>query len=76
MDDEQDLNRSASVASTLGKDGQVSRSNTLKKRASVGRKSSLKRSSSRKSLRAGSIKGVSGAHSSEDKEYNLSLIHI
>jgi hypothetical protein len=43
----------------------VSRSNTLKKRSSVRRTGSLKRSNSRKSLRAGSIRGF-GGHDSGD----------
>lgn len=36
----------------------------------MSRKSSLKRSGSRKSLKAGSIKGVSTADRTEDREYN------
>ncbi|KAF4556325.1 Hypothetical protein D9617_1g082010 [Elsinoe fawcettii] len=51
------LSRSASRASTTAGDG-VSRSNTLKKRNSLSRRTSLRRSGSRKSLKAGSIKGV------------------
>lgn len=54
------LQRSSSRASTLGGTGGVSRSNTLKKKNSVKRASSLKRSGSKKSLRAGSIKGFGG----------------
>ncbi|KAF7191583.1 Phosphatidylinositol 4,5-bisphosphate-binding protein SLM1 [Pseudocercospora fuligena] len=54
------LQRSSSRASTLGGTGGVSRSNTLKKKNSVKRASSLKRSGSKKSLRAGSIKGLGG----------------
>ncbi|KAF2459499.1 hypothetical protein BDY21DRAFT_408994 [Lineolata rhizophorae] len=54
------LQRSASRASATSLGGATpKRSNTLTKKASVSRKSSLKRSGSRKSLRAGSIKGVS-----------------
>jgi hypothetical protein len=49
------LHRTASYSSSKG----PSRSNTLKKQKSLSRKSSLKRSGSRKSLSAGSIKGVS-----------------
>jgi hypothetical protein len=45
------LQRSASAVS-------MSRSNTLKKQKSFGRKSSLKRSSSKRSVRAGSIGGI------------------
>ncbi|KAF1973491.1 hypothetical protein BU23DRAFT_589484 [Bimuria novae-zelandiae CBS 107.79] len=54
--------RSTSRASTLGHGGSASatpsRSGTLKKRNSVKRSGSVKRSSSRRSVRAGSIKGV------------------
>ncbi|KAF2758167.1 hypothetical protein EJ05DRAFT_379637 [Pseudovirgaria hyperparasitica] len=62
------LHRSASTASTtLHSTGTPSRSGTLKKRGSVKRNASLKRSGSRKSLRAGSIKGVpSGDGAGED----------
>lgn len=55
------LNRSSSTASTAvaqGQTGLPSRNNTLKKKSSIRRTGSLKRSSSRKSLTAGSIKGV------------------
>ena len=51
--------RSASRASTTLNQGSTpSRSGTLKKKASVKRTGSLKRSGSRKSLHAGSIRGV------------------
>ena len=52
-------NRSTSRASshTLNQGG-VSRTGTLKKKNSLNRKSSLKRSGSRRSMAAGSIKGV------------------
>jgi hypothetical protein len=50
------LQRTASMTS---RSGGPSRSNTLKKQKSLSRKTSLKRSGSRKSLHAGSIKGVS-----------------
>lgn len=60
------VNRSASTASTAVHASTPSRSNTLKKKASVRRTGSLKRSSSRKSLRAGSIKGVSSADHDQD----------
>jgi hypothetical protein len=53
------------TASSSSRPGGVSRSNTLKKQTSVSRKSSLKRSGSRKSLAAGSIKGVQ----IDDKNY-------
>ncbi|KAF1956590.1 hypothetical protein CC80DRAFT_412755 [Byssothecium circinans] len=53
------LERSASRASTLNQGAAPSRSGTLKKRSSVKRSGSLKRSGSRKSLHAGSIRGVS-----------------
>lgn len=60
------LQRTASAASSRGAGdggavgglGGVSRNNTLKKKGSISRKSSLKRSSSRRSIHAGSIKGV------------------
>src|SRR5215469_15565276 len=61
------LHRTASGASMLGHGGTggVGKSNTLKKKISVGgglsRKSSLKRSNSRRSIHAGSIKGVTVA---------------
>jgi hypothetical protein len=48
------LHRTASSASG----GLPSRSNTLKKKSSLSRRSSLKRSGSRRSLHAGSLKGV------------------
>jgi hypothetical protein len=51
--------RSASRASTLNQGAAPSRSGTLKKRSSVKRSGSLKRSSSRRSMHAGSIRGVS-----------------
>lgn len=57
------LNRSASRASqtsTAVGGGGVSRNNTLKKRSSVRRTTSLKRSGSKKSLKAGSLKGFGG----------------
>jgi len=50
--------RSASRASTLNHGAAPSRSGTLKKRNSVKRTGSLKRSGSRRSLHAGSIRGV------------------
>ncbi|KAF2641326.1 hypothetical protein P280DRAFT_398625 [Massarina eburnea CBS 473.64] len=56
---DQRLERSASRASTLNQGAAPSRNGTLKKRASVKRTASLKRSGSRKSLHAGSIRGVS-----------------
>ena len=62
------LDRSASSASTAA--GGPSRSGTLKKRQSVSRKTSLKRSGSRKSLRAGSTKGVAHGDRTDDHEYN------
>jgi hypothetical protein len=46
------------TASSSSRPGGVSRSNTLQKRSSLTKRSSLKRSSSRKSLTAGSLKGV------------------
>lgn len=65
--DGQGLQRSVSAASSsrgLGSGGAVgggvSRSNTLQKKGSIKRKSSLKRSSSRRSIHAGSIKGMDG----------------
>lgn len=65
------LNRSASGASTaVAKDSAFSRSNTLKKKASMSRKTSLKRSSSRKSLQAGSVKGVAAGDGTQDRDYN------
>ncbi|KAF2176418.1 hypothetical protein K469DRAFT_743020 [Zopfia rhizophila CBS 207.26] len=51
--------RSASRASTLNQGAAPSRSGTLKKKSSVRRTGSLKRSGSRRSLHAGSIRGVS-----------------
>jgi hypothetical protein len=63
------LRRTASYSSSKA-GASVSRSNTLKKQKSLSRKSSLKRSGSRKSLAAGSIKGISGGN----EEYN-SVFH-
>jgi hypothetical protein len=57
------LQRTASMTS---RSGGPSRSNTLKKQKSLTRKSSLKRSGSRKSLLAGSIKGVSSDERVQD----------
>ena len=51
------LHRTASSSSKAGA-ANVSRTNTLTKKNTLSRKSSLKRSGSRKSLAAGSIKGV------------------
>lgn len=50
--------RSSSRASTLNQGSAPSRSGTLKKKGSVKRTGSLKRSGSRRSLHAGSIRGV------------------
>ena len=50
--------RSESRASALNQGAAPSRSGTLKKRSSVKRSASLKRSGSRRSLHAGSIRGV------------------
>ncbi|KAI8939642.1 hypothetical protein NX059_003401 [Plenodomus lindquistii] len=50
--------RSSSRASTLNQGAAPSRSGTLKKKGSVKRTGSLKRTGSRKSLHAGSIRGV------------------
>ncbi|KAK0650792.1 Phosphatidylinositol 4 [Lasiodiplodia hormozganensis] len=52
------IQRSSSRASQHSLGGGVSRSGTLKKKNSVSRKGSLKRSGSRRSIRAGSIKGM------------------
>ena len=70
------INRSASSASTAVAHGQTnnqgipSRNNTLKKKSSMRRSTgatgSLKRSGSRKSLTAGSIRGVGGGNETED----------
>jgi len=70
------LTRSASSASTAyGRDTTPSRSGTLKKRTSMSRKASLRRSGSRKSLTAGSIKGVPTSFAGEPggDEYNSAL---
>ncbi|GAB7352181.1 hypothetical protein MBLNU459_g2660t3 [Dothideomycetes sp. NU459] len=68
-------NRATSDASTaVFRDGALpSRGGTLKKKASVSRKSSLKRSGSRKSLAAGSIKGVGFANTLDGGDYNSAL---
>lgn len=62
-----DAYRSASTASTTVGGSGVSRNNTLKKRTSVRRTGSLKRSGSRRSMKAGSIKGV---NTYDDGDYN------
>lgn len=72
------LNRSASSASTAYNRDAVtpSRSGTLKKKSSISRKSSLKRSGSRKSMTAGSIKGVGFAGDAagfDPEDYNSAL---
>lgn len=53
-----ELQRSSSRASTLNQGTTPSRSGTLKKKGSVKRSGSLKRSGSRRSMHAGSIRGV------------------
>ena len=63
------IQRSASRASNTGT---PSRSGTLKKRNSVKRTSSLKRSGSRRSVKAGSIKGF--GDSASDSNFN-SIFH-
>jgi hypothetical protein len=63
------LHRTASYGSSKA-GASISRSNTLKKQKSLSRKTPLKRSGSRKSLAAGSIKGVTGGN----EEYN-SVFH-
>jgi hypothetical protein len=69
--DGEGLHRSTSAASsTLNQGGSVSRSGTLKKKGSLSRKSSLKRSGSKRSLRAGSIKGVSMDDSDSPDNFN------
>jgi hypothetical protein len=65
------IERSASRASTLNQGQAPSRSGTLKKKSSVKRSGSLKRSGSRKSLHAGSIRGVNF----EDDSANMSDKH-
>ncbi|KAM3417985.1 hypothetical protein BST61_g6197 [Cercospora zeina] len=60
--------RSVSRASTT-EPGGLSRSNTLKKKNGVKRSGSLGRSSSRRSLRAGSIKGVIDADNEQFNSY-------
>lgn len=57
------LHRTASAASSRGGgvgSGLPSRNNTLTKKGSIKRTSSLKRSSSRRSIHAGSVKGLDG----------------
>lgn len=56
--DESGIKRSTSTASTAVHNSLPSRGGTLKKKGSVRRTGSLKRSSSRRSLKAGSIKGL------------------
>ena len=60
--------RATSTATTAVPASAPSRSNTLKKKSSVRRTGSLKRSSSKKSINAGSVAGHGGANT--DKEYN------
>lgn len=58
-DNATNMRRSASTASTKVADqGQMSRGGTLRKRQSLKKSGSLMRRGSRKSLRAGSIKGM------------------
>ncbi|KAK3111969.1 phosphatidylinositol 4,5-bisphosphate-binding protein [Teratosphaeriaceae sp. CCFEE 6253] len=66
--------RSASTASTAVPAAAPARSNTLKKKASVRRVGSLRRSGSKRSLAAGSTKGVGGGGAHEDREFN-SIYH-
>ncbi|EME77800.1 uncharacterized protein MYCFIDRAFT_205303 [Pseudocercospora fijiensis CIRAD86] len=61
--------RASTVGGTGGGGGGVSRSNTLRKKNSVKRASSLKRSGSKKSLRAGSLKGFGGIDA-DDANFN------
>ncbi|OJD38091.1 ph domain protein [Diplodia corticola] len=63
------IHRSSSRASQRSLGGAVvSRSGTLKKKGSVSRKGSLKRSGSRRSIRAGSIKGMPMGDETTDPE--------
>ncbi|KAK7701259.1 phosphatidylinositol 4,5-bisphosphate-binding protein [Botryosphaeria dothidea] len=62
------IQRSSSRASQRSLGGGVSRSGTLKKKSSVSRKGSLRRSGSRRSIRAGSIKGVPMQDDTTDPE--------
>lgn len=62
------INRSASTASTAV--GGVSRNNTLKKKSSFKRSSSIKRSGSKKSLKAGSLRGVVRGPDVDDADFN------
>ena len=62
------LQRTSSSTSIGNTGGTPSRSNTLKKQKSLSRKTSLKRSGSRRSLKAGSIKGLpSDDHNAVDR---------
>ncbi|KAF2155235.1 hypothetical protein K461DRAFT_276431 [Myriangium duriaei CBS 260.36] len=72
MDEAAGIQRSTSRASNQGGDVPISRGNTLKKKSSLSRKSSLKRSGSRKSVAAGSIKGVNFHDGAEldEKDFN------
>lgn len=69
-----DIHRSASSASAH-QGGSLSRNSTLKKKGSLSRKSSLKRSGSRKSLRAGSIKGVNIHDEGVDPPHHNSVFY-
>ncbi|KAK3720618.1 phosphatidylinositol 4,5-bisphosphate-binding protein [Vermiconidia calcicola] len=62
--------RATSTATTAVPASAPSRSNTLKKKSSVRRTGSLKRSSSRKSMNAGSVAGREHGHADTSKEYN------
>lgn len=68
--------RSASRASTAVPSGGVSRSNTLKKKSSFRRTASIKRSGSRKSLRAGSIKGVVGVDADSEHFHSYAFTPV
>ncbi|KAF1982063.1 hypothetical protein K402DRAFT_424907 [Aulographum hederae CBS 113979] len=66
------LKRTPSAASTNygAGTGGLSRGNTLKKKNSLSKKASIKRSGSRKSMRAGSIKGVMADGGASSGEHN------
>ena len=62
------MDRSTSLATTAVPAQAPARSNTLKKKSSMKRVNSLKRSSSKRSMKAGSISGYGGGE--QDQKYN------
>lgn len=64
------MDRATSMATTAVPSAAPARSNTLRKKSSMKRVNSLKRSSSKRSMKAGSIAGYGGGSAEMGQEYN------